>query len=260
MAAQSPIRARLDELLADEASADLGPDEQAELGRLLTGEPRADRDEMMRVAGLAQLALLKRDAAALRAMPASARNQLSRQAMAWNAARRLTPAPARKTRSFSFGPALGWYAAAALALVFVVSRFAPPPPAPAAGAQRAALIERAPDVLRVAWAPSKEPGFEGASGDVVWSSARQEGYLRLAGLPPNDRSRRQYQLWVVDPSRDSRPVDGGVFDVGPGGEAIIPIHAKLPVRRPTAFAITLEQAGGVVVSDGPMLLVAAVSS
>ena len=95
---------------------------------------------------------------------------------------------------------------------------------------------------------------------MVWSSARQEGYLRLAGLPANDRGRRQYQLWVVDPTRDSRPVDGGVFDVGPGGEAIIPIHAKLPGGRPTAFAITLEQAGGVVVSDGPMLLVAAVSS
>ena len=49
------------------------------------------------------------------------------------------------------------------------------------------------------------------------------------------------------------------FDVGPGGEVVIPIDAKLRVGRPTAFAITLEKAGGVVVSDGPLLLVAAVN-
>jgi hypothetical protein len=39
----------------------------------------------------------------------------------------------------------------------------------------------------------------------------------------------------------------------------IPIHAKLRIGRPKAFAITLEHAGGVVVSDGPLLVVAAVT-
>jgi anti-sigma-K factor RskA len=62
----------------------------------------------------------------------------------------------------------------------------------------------------------------------------------------------------VDASRDVHPVDGGVFDVTSTGELIIPIHNRLPVSQPTAFAVTLEKPGGVVVSDGPMLLVAAV--
>ena len=48
------------------------------------------------------------------------------------------------------------------------------------------------------------------------------------------------------------------FDITSDGELIIPVRAKLAVNRPAAFAVTLEQPGGVVVSDGPMLLVAAV--
>ena len=35
------------------------------------------------------------------------------------------------------------------------------------------------------------------------------------------------------------------------------VDAKLPVEAPVPFAVTLEQAGGVVVSDGSLLLVAA---
>jgi len=37
---------------------------------------------------------------------------------------------------------------------------------------------------------------------------------------------------------------------------IIPIDAKLDVLDPEAFAITREQPGGVVVSNGPLLMVA----
>lgn len=52
---------------------------------------------------------------------------------------------------------------------------------------------------------------------MVWSTEGQEGYLRLKGLPANEPSRSQYQLWIVDPERDEFPVDGGVFDI-PSGE------------------------------------------
>ena len=59
------------------------------------------------------------------------------------------------------------------------------------------------------------------------------------------------------PDRDARPVDGGVFDVPAGAaEVIVTIDAKLAIARPTAFAVTLEKPGGVVVSDGPLLIVA----
>ena len=58
--------------------------------------------------------------------------------------------------------------------------------------------------------------------------------------------------------RDANPIDGGVFDVPAGvGEHVVRIEAKLQVLRPQAFAITLEKPGGVVVSDGPLLVVAA---
>jgi phosphotransferase system IIA component len=56
-------------------------------------------------------------------------------------------------------------------------------------------------------------------------------------------------------------VDGGVFDIqASNGEVIIPINAKLAVNKPTAFAITLEKTGGVVVSAGPLLVVASAGS
>ncbi|MEO8223984.1 MAG: anti-sigma factor, partial [Gammaproteobacteria bacterium] len=123
-------------------------------------------------------------------------------------------------------------------------------------AARASLVSDAPDVITLPWAPPSAAGYEGVTGDVVWSQSRQRGYLRLANMPVNDQTRAQYQLWIVDPSRDTHPVDGGVFNVSSTGEVVIPIQAKLLIRSPKAFAITAEQPGGVVVSAGPLLVVA----
>ena len=66
----------------------------------------------------------------------------------------------------------------------------------------------------------------------------------------NDPKKAQYQLWVVDPTRDAdAPVDGGVFDIPTDGSpVIVPIVAKLSLTKPQAFVITLEQPGGVVKS------------
>lgn len=91
---------------------------------------------------------------------------------------------------------------------------------------------------------------EMASGDIVWDARTQRGFLRLHGFVPNDPQRAQYQLWIFDAARDDRyPVDGGVFDVPPGqDEFIVPMHPTLAVSRAVAFAITVEQPGGVVVS------------
>jgi hypothetical protein len=94
-------------------------------------------------------------------------------------------------------------------------------------------------------------GTTTVSGDVVWDGARQTGYLQFVGLEPNDPARHQYQLWIVDATRDDRyPVDGGVFDVRTtSGPVVIPIRAAVPVRNPVAFVVTLERAGGSVVSS-----------
>ena len=84
----------------------------------------------------------------------------------------------------------------------------------------------------------------------MWDPATQRGFAHFVGLAPNDPALRQYQLWIFDGSRDKRyPVDGGVFDIPAAAtEAVIPIHAALPVMSAKAFAVTVEKPGGVVVS------------
>lgn len=166
-------------------------------------------------------------------------------------AKESAPAKPRSARA-------GWMVAAMLAVVVVAFglRSGGEPGISDPAAARAALLVDAGTSM-VEWTRSEIPAYNGVSGDVVWNDARQEGYLRLTGMPANDPAIAQYQLWIVDPDRDANPVDGGVFDVPAGrGEVIIPINAKLDVSDPDAFAITREQPGGVVVSDGPLLLVA----
>ena len=76
----------------------------------------------------------------------------------------------------------------------------------------------------------------------------------------NDPSQNQYQLWIVDPERDELPVDGGVFDITNGnGPSIIPIRNALPINKPVAFVITLEQPGGVVKSKQEVVVALAKS-
>lgn len=150
---------------------------------------------------------------------------------------------------------LGWIAAAAslvIAAGLLLSRGGGL--APKVDAQR--LVDAESDAVHLKLAPTAD-GPAGAVGEVVWSDRIQKGYLRLTGVPANDAAKRQYQLWIVDPARAKEPVDGGVFDVASAGEVVVPFDARLPVRRPAAFAITAEQPGGVVVSAGPHLMLAA---
>ena len=96
--------------------------------------------------------------------------------------------------------------------------------------------------------PDKDIKLE---GDVVWSSTKQEGYMRFRGLPVNDKTKETYQLWIFDETRgvysDDIAVDGGVFDIDPAPDAtVVPIRAKLPIGRPVLFAVTTEPPGGVV--------------
>jgi anti-sigma-K factor RskA len=119
-----------------------------------------------------------------------------------------------------------------------------------ATARRDILIANASDLIRTRWESTNQELVQGKElGDVVWSSASQEGFMKIRGLPVNDRSKEQYQLWIIDPSRDEKPVDGGVFDITSTEDAIVPIHAKLRVDKPAVFAVTIEKPGGVVVSD-----------
>jgi Anti-sigma-K factor rskA len=116
--------------------------------------------------------------------------------------------------------------------------------------QRDKFVSSTADMVRTNWelpAPDATKGTD--LGEVVWSTEAQQGFMTFRGLPVNDPTKEQYQLWIIDPSRDEKPVDGGVFDIASAGESIVPIRAKLRVDKPTVFAITVEKPGGVVVSD-----------
>jgi hypothetical protein len=138
---------------------------------------------------------------------------------------------------------------------------AQPPPPPTAAEERAALLAKS-DSLKIPLGATKDPAAAGVTGDVVWDPVTQRGFLHFAGLAANDPAMHQYQIWIFDAGRDKRyPVDGGVFDVpANAGEVVIPIRASLMVRKPAAFAVTLEKPGGVVVSGREHVIVLGATS
>ncbi len=197
------------------------------------------------------------------------------------AARDVRPLREARPRAPGRGPArsiawLPWVVAAAAAVLAVigwsrgekvVTITVPPkadPPVIDAGVAetpettRAALAAR-PDSARLAWKATRDVAAKDASGEVVWNAALQKGFMRFRGLAANDPGKTQYQLWIFDADRndDAHPVDGGVFDVGPDGEVVVPIEAKLHVGKPKLFAVTVEKPGGVVVSKRERIVVTA---
>ncbi len=115
---------------------------------------------------------------------------------------------------------------------------------------RDSLLAADPALTRVAFTGTDDASSIGAGGEVLWSGAAQRGVMRIVGLQPNDKALLQYQLWIFDKLRDERyPVDGGVFDIPAGAtEVFIPVSARVPVHEASLFAVTVEPAGGVVVS------------
>lgn len=191
----------------------------------------------------------------------------------------------RVTRTASQRGNYGWLAAAACLVLAVFAWNRSPPPAapvvtpplvavvtsapeilpvikpPTPAEERAALLAKS-DSLKITFGATKDPRAAGVSGDVVWDPVTQRGFLHFVGLAANDPALRQYQLWIFDGGRDQRyPVDGGVFDIPANAtEAVIPIHAALPVLSAKAFAVTVEKPGGVVVSGRQHVVVLGAAS
>ncbi len=164
-----------------------------------------------------------------------------------------------------------WSIAALFAVLFIAKSFVEKTPVDPEGLMatapeksssseaRETLISKAGDLIQSEFGGTEN--YNQMSGTVVWSDALQEGYMSLTNLPANDPGAKQYQLWIVDPGRDEKPVDGGVFDISANdGTAIIPIRNPLMVTNPQAFVITLEQSGGVVVSKQEIVVALAKTS
>ena len=168
--------------------------------------------------------------------------------------------------SRSFFDWFGWAAAAAACVALAVTFFynqnriselqakveqlTPKPTPEETLAQKRDRLKAAGGQISVAeWTKGNVKETEGVTGEVVWSDARQEGYMTFRGLPVNDANKEAYQLWIFEDAKlEAHPKDGGVFNVTSEGEVIVPITAKLRTIDPKAFAITIEPPGGVVVS------------
>jgi hypothetical protein len=275
---------RLEELMVDAATQGLAPQDQAELRDALEREPslRFEADAYELAATAVELALARPDTR--ESLPPALREKLlaSAQRHAAPGFKLVgTPASANKDAdrgnrglNWTDGRAFGWYAAAAALIAVCVLLVQPPetkvvekivendPPvqnqAATTLAERYAQLASDEDTVRGNWAPHPDGDtqrFANASGEIVWNSDKQTGYMKLAGLPVNDPTKEQYQLWIVDATREGETtdrIDGGVFNVNDAGEVIVPIDPKIVARKPAVFAITVEQPGGVVVSKGPL--------
>ena len=248
-------RQRAEELLAFRAVEGLGQTEDRELQGLLAEMPELDDGGFDEAAAAIHLALLGPE----EPMPAEVRGRLEREAAVFQG--KVLPMPGREavTPARPVAPSRawgGWLAAAACLLLALVGWWprlmAPPEPIERPIVEAPAPTpDQAPDALDLPWQTTEDPAATGATGAVVWSSSQQAGFMRISGLEANDPSVSQYQLWIFDKAQDERyPVDGGVFDMpAGGGEVRVPIDAKIAVSEPYLFAITVEQPGGVVVSD-----------
>ncbi len=258
---------RTADLLVREVTEGLEPAEREELERLLADSPGATVDALAPAAAAITLAArLPQEP-----LPAGLRETLLKQgrtvvkvkAAKVQPLRPRQEAPAARAapaRGVSASARFGWYAAAASLLVALAAWFprfetrspvVVEAPAPTPAEQREALLAAAPTAVKRDWGRTEDPASVEVAGDVVWDPATQTGYMRFSGLPANDPSQQQYQLWIFDGTRDDRyPVDGGVFDVPAGAtEVVVPIRATLDVREAALFAVTVEQPGGVMVSS-----------
>ncbi len=272
----SAERAELKQLLSEEKYVDAGRFEYTAAALLLAGDVESTTEEMpddLRERLMAQAETFEAS------MPAGPRQITARPRVISIAGRSrnatptpsasAAPSPSRKpSPSRSLQSKVGWFAAAASVLIALAGWWprlqtsdAPAIEEPIVSTlqqEREKLLAQQGVVQRT-WQTTQDPAASGVTGDVVWDPQRQEGYLRFRGLQANNSDELQYQLWIFDGTRDERyPIDGGVFDIPSGQrEVIIPITAKLQVRDPAMFAVTIEKPGGSVVSSRDRIVVLA---
>lgn len=95
--------------------------------------------------------------------------------------------------------------------------------------------------------------FESATAIVVWDKEQKNGILQLDKLPPAGPG-KDYQLWVIDP-KNPQPVSAGVFTVANNGPIRTSFRPHGPIESASAFAISLEKAGGAPKPEGQIILV-----
>jgi hypothetical protein len=253
---------RLGELLMQRATGALSAPEADALERALAALPPGEVARWERAAAELTAAFAADDPAAREPMPAALAASIiatgerlvrAQEPQAAPPAAAVRPMASARPNVLAWS---GWMAAAAALVLWFAAPRASEVSGPAVEPVRTvamlrdSLLSADSASTRLDWTATADSSAAGASGDVVWSGRAQRGVMRIVGLQPNDRQRWQYQLWIFDKTRDQKyPVDGGVFDIPAGQtEVLIPIDARVPVSEAVLFAVTVEPAGGVVVS------------
>lgn len=106
--------------------------------------------------------------------------------------------------------------------------------------------------VKIAALSAQVDAYAKATAVIVWDPEKQRGIIKLANVPKAEPG-KDYQLWVIDP-KYPKPVNGGVVPVGADGIARVAFHPDQPISKADNFAISVEQAGGVPVGKGPIVL------
>jgi len=120
----------------------------------------------------------------------------------------------------------------------------------AADAQTPLTVLTAPDVRQINLAG--QPAAPAASARAFWSRSRGI-VITAANLPPLPPD-RIYQLWFVT---KPAPVSAGLLTPDASGSVTTTLTTPSDVPAPSALAVTIEPAGGVLSPTGAMYLVGA---
>jgi len=254
VSAIAPEDSRLTELLADQALVGLTNEQELELETLLAREGREGEWSLATTAALLELGMLKSDD--WEPMPEEVQHRLVKAGNGWATATSsvlkpptLSESPVmamsrRATRLvWSSGP---WLVAAASFILVAIAVYSW---SPWTRQDIVHVVNRDPDREVIHWKDWDNPEVKGVLGEVVWCEDQQLGYMRFVGLRPNDPSKEQYQVWIVDERGMGQRISGGVFDAEDDGETIVPVKPAMPVRGAKLFAVTIEPPGGLWVSD-----------
>lgn len=107
--------------------------------------------------------------------------------------------------------------------------------------------------VKITMLKAQVAAFESATAVVVWDKEQKNGILQLDKLPPAGPG-KDYQLWVIDP-KNPQPVSAGVFTVANNGPIRTSFWPHSPIESASAFAISLEKAGGAPKPEGQIILV-----
>ncbi len=269
---------RMLELLADQAIGGLDAAEQLELKSLLETSPDFDLESLDRTAAMLDVAA---SAEGIEPLPNHLRDRILAHVQSDSEAVGTVPPAVQSRSEIRWREVVAWTTAAACLLlaVFAWSRWpattppsgpSPDPPVfagkntvpprpsddeivlpntnPTISQLREQLLSSAPDVLLLQLVSDTGGGVAGeSSGDIVWSSGQQIGYLRLKGSAGSKLAQQlQYQLWIVGSDVSGNElINGGVFPVDRStGELILPIQASQFVQQPKMFFVSVEPSGG----------------